>query len=508
MSDFELQNLVHALDKAEKIKFKEYCEEGTHYAKLFDDLNESPCSAEQDFKEKYADRDYQKRYSYNKGYLLNTLLDAMRSQRLRGGMEKPIHLQVAEWLEDAEFLHEKMLYELSRKRLQKAEKEAQKFELHEDLLKILRFKGRLVMAAQEKGYQDEAKQIYQDLRRLAEVIQNKYEFLELRNLLFILVRSSKNLRARERKREMQMLVQNEMLKDVSNALSFDARINYYFCHTLAAQMSPNPEDSFHPQKAAHQLWLKHSHFQKSRPTDFRNSLNNYLSICCSVHYFDDFVEAVRLLEAGPFRSMDEEAEVMQIALYVRMQYFMAWCKWEDAEEIEREFSRGLEIFGNKLIPSRTMAFYMSFAHRNLITGDLKKAIRWNERILDMGVLNVRKDIRLHAMLLSLILYYEAGQTSKLENRYRVAIRAFSKEELSLEFEKTMLELLRKLPSFKDKLQLETSFQKVNRILHDLQSIPKEKNVMGFDMVRLWLSSKLNSVPLRDVFESEFECNRS
>lgn len=503
MADFELQKLIHALDKSEKIRFKGNCDEGAHYTALFDDLNDCPSCTEKEFKEKFQQQGYMKRYSYNKGYLFNVLLRAMRSQRQRGGMDKPIAFQVADWIEDADFLHEKMFHDLCWKRLQKAEKEAEKFELFEDLLKIKRFQVRMIIAAQRKNYHEDAKTGLKKLREYADSIKNKYDYHELRNQLFLLARTAPESRSVHYQNEISQMINHPLLLDARHACSFEAKLSFHFCKALIAQLKGDLHSNHYHHKKTYDLWLQFPQFQKEFPTQFRNTLNNFLLVGCAIHSFEHFTQAITLLEKGPFRSADEAAEAKQNGLYIRLQYFIGNCRWQDAIEVERDFKHGLEDFVNRMIPSRTMAFYMSFSRLNFITGELAKGIRWTERVLNIGIDQVRLDIRRHALLTSMIMYYEVGELSKLENRYRVVVRAFAKEKLALEFEREVLKLLYSLPRIPDKQNLHQKLHGLYDRMVILETNPKEKKALGFSFVFNWLESKIKGISMQEVLELKF-----
>lgn len=496
MPNFELQNLIHALDKGEKIRFKEFGDEDAHYCKLYDALNEATLSTEPDFKSLFQDRDFMRKYSYNKGYLLNTLMDAMRSQRQRGGMDKLPHHQVADVLQDAEFLHEKTFVDLCWKRLEKAEKIARKHELHEELIKILRFKLKILIANQERHYPEISQAVSLEVVTLAKIILNKSHFQALKNSLLVLVRVAPEARDADQKIQLASLLDDDLLSEVGQALSFDARLNFHFCHILNGQIRKDQPAMLAHSQDVYQLWQDFPQFQVSRPTDFKNALNNYLIICCAADHYEDFAAAVTQLEAEPFRSLEQKAEVKQISLYVRLHYFMRKYLWEDAVEIEEDFELNLASFVHKLNPARELAFYISFARLNHIMGNLDKAILWNERIVVLRGDHVRRDICRHALLYSLVLFYETGDIDKLENRYRVVMRSLDKEELVLEYERLVVALLKRLPNIPSLPELVGELSLFLPELERLSSHPQEAKAQGFEFLKNWASSKVEGLDLK------------
>lgn len=502
MVDFDLQNLVHALSPSEMARVRDFLKKNSHAARMLDDLREAPpCRKEEFLKEANArKREYVPNFPFNKGYLIGRILDAVRSQRQRGGTDKSIHLQVPEQIADAEFLHDKMLYDLCLKRLDKALKTARKYELHEDWAKIIRFKARLLNARQSKGHAEQVGKLYTELRDLGQKIENKYAMLELRSRLFARVRGLPQLRTSAETEAVREIMNDPLLRNVETCLSFDAKLNFHFAHALYYQLDFDLEAAHQHHLEVYRLWKKHPHFKKSRGTDFRNTVNNYLSLCNSVRKFDDFVEALTAMERGPFHSIDEEAEVRQNALFIRMQHFIARGKWDDAAAIEDAFKAGLDFFGHKLIPSRTMAFYMSFARLNLIQGDLKKAMRWNQRILAMDNPTIRQDLRLNALLFSMILYYEMGQTGALANRYRVVMRAFKKANLYGGYERLVNKFLHQLPGIADGQALLEAFSRLEAELLNLGSDPRERHAQGFHFTLRWLGAKVTDRSMKEIGE--------
>jgi|GEM_PF-5255879 len=502
MPNFELLNLIHALDKGEKIRFKEFGDEEAHYCKLYDALNDSPPCSEAEFKNSCSGMDFMERYSYNKGYLFNTLMDAMRSQRQRGGMDKLVHHQVADLLQDAEFLHDKTFVSLCVKRLDKAEKLARKYELHEDLLKILRFQLRLLIASQSKGYQERTLILNQEMVQLASIINNKSHFQAFKNSLLVLVRVAPEARDADHQAQVRAIVQHDLLSEIDNATSFDARLNYHFCHALIGQTVSDRGAMLDAFIQVYQLWQDFPHFQVSRPTDFKNALNNYLIICCDSNYYEHFAAAVTQLQAPPFRSLDQKAEVKQNALYVLLHYYIRQCRWSDARAIEIEFDQYLPSFTHKLNPSRKLAFYISFARFNHIDGNLDRAIAWTEKIVDLREAHVRRDIWRHALLYSLILFHETGRIGELENRYRVVMRSLKKEELVLEYERQMVALLKRLPGIPSKAELKAELKQMLPELERLAAVPQEAKAQGFEFIRDWVASQVEGGELKTFLEKK------
>ncbi|HHG84533.1 MAG TPA: hypothetical protein ENJ82_07280 [Bacteroidetes bacterium] len=151
-----------------------------------------------------------------------------------------------------------------------------------------------------------------------------------------------------------------------------------------------------------------------------------------------------------------------------------------------------------------MAFFMSFARLNLIQGNLDKAIYWNNRVLKVGNAKVRKDIHRHAQLVSMILYYETWEVGKLENRYRAVVRSFSKEELTLEYERIVLEMLNGLPRLTTKAEVQKNFKELLERMQALEANPGERKAQGFNFIKSWLEAKVSKQELRVIFEAQLE----
>lgn len=504
MSDFDLQCLVHALDKAEKSHFKKICGDVSQYVELFDDLNDAPPMGEEEFKKVQQGKAYMDRFSYNKGYLREAIHAAMRSQRKRKGQEKAIQLQVVEWLEDAAYLHKKLLPTHCWKRLGKAEKSARSSELHEELLRTLRFKGRLVVAEQEKGYADQARAIYAECLQLTEIIQNKFAYLNLKNQLFLFNRTTPEVRTSEQQAEIQALRHHPLLSDIAQANSLDAKLNFHFCHALLHQFDKDLQGAFRHHREMFFVWKAKPHFQKARPNGFRNALNNFLLLCCAVNEYDDFVEAVTLMEKEPFSSTGEKWEVKSNGHYVRLQYFITLGKWKDAAAIEQDCEDKWEHMRPKMIPSREMAFYMSFVRLNMVLDRWKVADVWAQKVLDMRSKEVREDIRRHALIFSMVINFELGKIDELENRYRAIDREFKKKQQQLQFEQEVVKLLRAWPGIADQKDAEQSMRDFLARLDELQTLPGERNALGFDFLLYWLEAKVKGQTLMQALEKHRE----
>ncbi|HHG84332.1 MAG TPA: hypothetical protein ENJ82_06240 [Bacteroidetes bacterium] len=367
-------------------------------------------------------------------------------------------------------------------------------------MKILRIKGRVLIADQHPNYLDETEKNSDEITRTIFIIQNKYALLSLRNQLFLRVRENSKIRQEGQLHDLAEVMKAPLLQNIQQALSFDACLNFHFSHALFHQTKWELKQALYHHEQIYLKWKSNPQFQKYRATDYRNSLNNYLGLCNAEHQFEHFAEALIALEKPPFQSKDEEAEARQNGLFVRLQHWITKCKWEDAIKVEDTFQKEQTLIGKKLTTSRRMAFSMSFSWLCLIVGDLEGAIKWNEDLLALGTQAVRIDLRRYALLFALIIHFELGNVDQLDNRYRAALRAYKKDELELQYEKMVLKFLLKLQKVPVGEMLQSLLLELRGNLSGLLNLPEERNALGFEFTMQWVASKVEKCSLKCILE--------
>ncbi len=501
MVDFYLLELVRSLEPSEIRQVYQYAgqakrpskrkggdETPSLYLQLFGALTNFSPHSEDEFKQQVKDEEFMVNYAFNKSYLQQMILDAMRSFRRRGSKDKPAVVRAREMLEDALFLRKKLQFKLAWKMLKKAKKVAEEIELHESLLEILRTERRFLMEGQQlKDWVLLGKRLA-EMREVAETVAMKYEMLEQRDLLFSQSRKSARPRGQESIDFLTQFKQHPLIKSIPRTSCFDIRINHHLCRALIHQLEGNINASWRHHLVIFRLWQGKPLLREERSLDFIAAVNNFLSLSLATENLTHFPEAIKLLQEGPFPSPLEKSEALQGELYNRLQYALLLSDWEAGEEVIRKFHRHKKIIAAMALPSRITAFYHSFVNIYFLQGKYKLAAKWNNRLLETATSGVRQDLILSARLVQVVISYQLGDVEGLDNHLRQLDYHLEKVNGKRRFEHLLLEFLEQMKKRQGLSDAEHAFQHLHASMEDLKNDPDEHRATGLDLVLHWLRS--------------------
>jgi hypothetical protein len=150
----------------------------------------------------------------------------------------------------------------------------------------------------------------------------------------------------------------------------------------------------------------------------------------------------------------------------------------------------MKQYSSKMNDARKLSFYYNLAILYFLTEKYGTAQGWVEKILDEKSKH-RKDIQHFAKVLNTLLWYELEGDSKRidihESAFRSAYRKLQNEQRLFEFEKVLLNHLRKLSG---ELDTASVFKSLQEQLLVISQNPKEKHALGLEEVMLWVGGKI------------------
>jgi hypothetical protein len=468
------------------------------YQALFKALNELKEFEEKDFLASSVGRKFANNFSVRKNELYEKILQSIRVQRKNAGAAKAIEIQLREQLEDVLFLREKKLFDQCDRRLTRAKKSAHDHQLHEILLEILRIERSILLKTQAAGYSQELVRIHEEIEKITEIIKNKTKMLYLYDRYFLEVRQHRNLRGQVNYTLLDQLSQTPDLSDVSNCLSFEAESNFYFCHAIHNHLRGNPQGAWDFARTLYLRWQEQKGIQKVKAVEYRNVLQNYLSLCNSASLYDDFEIALKQLLAGPFFSDEEQASAIDNACHVSMQRCLNLCDWEGAKKSIQTFKEKLSQISDRLIPSRIMVHYLSFSRLFIVLEDWKSATNWAKKVIAEEQGEESFALVLQARMQEIIALFEIHNVDDLPNKCRAALRAIKKASDDRLTETFVIQAINRLTGNTNSEEVRDAFAAVLETVRNDQS---EKFNQG-EFVLTWLKAKAKGMRLRDYLEAQ------
>lgn len=495
-----LFRLIKTLKPTEKQAFTRHAMrksgECPRYLQLFQVLNTLKAYDEDAFLASKKGAPFAQNYAVQKIELFEKLLLVLRMQRQSGGNEKPIEFRVREYMEDARLLREKKLGDLAEKRLGLAMEEAERYQLHEVQLELLRAQRANVMRHVGLNDYSALDALHNQIRQIAEIIQNKARMLQLLDPLFLQAKHQAALSGHLNHALIESIMAAEELKDVTRCLSFEAEQNYHFCHAIFHQLNERPHEAWIHARAIYLAWQEAPSMQSIKGAEYRNVVNNYLGYCINAYRFVDFEKALATIVKGPFRSELEQVIASHSALAMELQKHFSLCAWDMADDVMKRYRQQLSRFSEHLSPSRMMLFYLSFSRLKLIQGMWPEAARWAKKVIDEGDGKSQLGMVFQARLQELIALYEQGDIDLLNRRYRSALRSFQKAAFAGEFEHKVLETIQRLPGLADRQDQRQIFESLQKTLSEASPDLQDAT----SLTSAWVQSHLRKVPISHVLQ--------
>lgn len=466
------------------------------YQKLFHAISQSNDFDEKAFLESKSGIAFRNKMPRKKNELYEKLLQNVRGWRQVKGKSKRIEVQLREQIEDILFLREKKLFEQSTRRLERAKKRAEDYNLHEILIEILRLERTIIFRVQAPGYEEEIEKIHQKIKHTSEIITNKGIMLNFYDSYFIQMRRFRKLQGVVDTKELSKLINSPELKEVSRCLSFEAESNFYFCHCIHHFLIGNTQKAWEYSRTLYLRWQEKHEVQKVKAVEYRNVLQNYLAFCNNAARYEEFDIALKKMLEGPFYSEDEHASAIDNGLVAEMQRCLILCEWEQGKKIITKFKNHLEFISERLIPSRIMLHYMNFATLFIVLKDWKNAYKWAKKVENVAEGDDPKLLIIQARLFMLISIYEEPSLDNFDNQIRSTKRLFKKFEIDQGSEAQFATEL--FAAYKENSQA----KKRNRFSKLLKTENQRKQGSNTEIILKWLLSKAENKPLRTILEEE------
>jgi hypothetical protein len=497
-----LYRLIKALQPTEKQAFTRYATrkggEAPLYLRLFQALNSLKTYEEDQFLSSKKGQAFALNYAVQKVELYEKILQVLRVQRQSGGKEKPIEFRVREYLEDARLLREKKLVDLAEKRLAQAKEDAERYQLHEVQLELLRAQRGGVMRQLGQDDYTPLEALHAEIAQIAAIIQNKARMLQLLDPMFLQAKYQAALSGRVNHALLDTIMEAPELKNVALCLSFEANQNYHFCHAIYHQLNQRPQQAWIHARAIFLAYKEAPSLQLVKGAEYRNAVNNYLGYCVNAYRFDDFEEALKAICKGPFRSVSEEVTTVHSALAMELQKHFSLCDWAAAELVMKRYKENLNVFSEHLSSSRMMLFYLSFSRLKLVQGKWPDAARWAKKVVDEGDGDPKLGMVFQARLQELIALYEQGNMDLLTKRYRSAMYAFTRADFVGEFERNVLATIHRLPDLKTPADIRKTFESLHETLSSAAQVAQDV----VSIASVWVQSHLRSIKIAQVLEEQ------
>lgn len=495
----KLHTLIHSMDKSEKRYFQLSSNlsgksENKKYLKIFSLLQSMKEYDEKKFIALTKAKGISiKNLGSDKAYLYYQILKSLR--KINSGNK--VKTEVREWLDISDVLFSKGLYDQSLSACNKAKKLAERHTIISILPDVLLTERKILFFLNKKI---DNKENYNVIKQSADEIHDFAHSDYLYRKALSILQEVGRIRLEKEASSYDELLSSPFFS--ADYLGTHARIRKN--QTLAVVHFSKGETKKEYERMKDNLDIMDAH------PDFKNEhIYEYIIFFSHVLRLTKFVnyENYEKLLADFFQLGEQLAPNKQKA---KAQVYSLGYSTETVRLLEEGlYDKGVLLipkiqqlkrkYGHLIPSSVYMTFEYKFAYFHFGTGNLTKALKHINHIINNYTESDRKDVFRYAKVFSLVIHYELGNYSLISYNIR-SLHSFLKKRQLLYFsENATIQCLKKLPRAKSKEDArEILTQTKEQILSRLNENERVRHFLEFFDIITWIDSKLENKTFMEV----------
>ncbi len=492
----QLHELIKSLTSAEKRYFKLFSErhptkEKKSYIKLFAEVDKQSEYNEAVLLEKFPDSAFTRHFSIAKNRLYHQLLRSLDSFHASNSIEPELY----QYLHYSNILFDKTLYGQCERILNTALKIAQKHEYWAIVLQIAKRKKRL---AETDNYQTDPENSIADIHALEQQALTK---LALESQLWL----SKsvifeNLFRKGQARQPEHLITMQREIDKAKALLNNDNKSLEALYLLGQAESAFSFASGNYNATAKiliellELLEAQMDLVKHEPGMYISVLTNLVYVSAKLNRFDEantyLTKAHKLPEAMISRMNDDlELRIFNSTYSIELAICNLTGNIQRGMKLLDELGPKLKRWELMLSVVRRAGFYHSMCTLYFIAGDTKKALYWNNELLNSISIEKSEDLYCFAEMLHLIIHFELGNHEVIPYGLKSLKRYLETRERRYKFEELFTDLFRKLSKIQHQSAIRELMTDFSEKVMILEKDPYEKHVLEYFDFQAWAESK-------------------
>lgn len=490
-----LYQLIHALSSAEKKYIRKYAqpkanEDTPNYLKLFDALQDLQTFSDKNEKELLQTVTISENLAEVKKYLYNFILKCLRNFHA----EKNVRIKLQEYRTNIHLLLEKGLWQHALKYILKARKLSKEAGFGMDELTFLLLERRII-----QQYPDKVSNILIQLQEASETratqLVKEIGLLRIYENVFQAMRSgdqAKILLARLPE-EVDAIIGADHAGYLNHA-SFDAKIQYYYIfstffrnekkYIIANEYLKNTLDLFQ----SNAIYLKETEHQER----YIRVLNNYFNNCYYANTLDEhFADIIEKIRVFPETTHQLKAEKFQNEYYIKVLYYIKKKNYKKVIDIAPIVEEGLQAYRANILINRRLTLEYSLLVAYFLNKDYDKAWEGFNAIINDKNYDSRKEIRLLAETLRLVIFFEKQEYRLLRSFAHAYIDNYGDRNDAVEVE--LIKCLYQIANvMEEKTMVEEAIPAM--IKTELTALhARTQHLPQHEEIEIWLQEKLDSL---------------
>ena len=440
--------------------------------------------------------------SNSKAHLYTLILQSLANYNPDDDSE----IKIRDYLNYANILYNKSLYEQCWKILQKGKQIAENNDKILLKYELLEFEKKVLTKHITFDIENDAFEIIEESEKLVKTIRSTRNFqnLSLKLYTFYLqigfIRDSKDFEQANR------LLYSSLPAFKEEELSFNEKMFLYQSFTGYYLFIQDPARAYEYAKKWINLFEENPNLLKPKIEYYIKALNYYVSAQYRLFKYNEYVETTNkfdLIKSIPNIKLTYNQELLIFkysSIHIINHYFMLG-NFTEGTKIIPEIANELEFYENKLDTNNTTLFYYKFACMYFGDENYNKTIFWLNKIINAKDVNIRSDIQGFARILNLISHWELSNSDFVDYYIRSTYRFLKKKQDFHLFQKFILDFIRKLNNSTPD-NITNAFQELYDNLKPLRGNPYEKRAFAYFDILSWLESKFQKKSNQEIIQEK------
>jgi len=488
----DLFQLIKSLSKNEKryFKLRASVQQGEkNYLKLFDAIAAQEEYDEPAIIELFRGEKLVRQFNVAKHYLYRQILRALRVYHT---LDSDLH----EMVSTIGLLARKGLTKQAIKTAEKAIELATEQEDFALLLEAIAWRGRITSEGTESY--DAIDQYRRRKLRVLDQMRNLTEYESLLDTVALAFRDGPP-RTPDALDAMAHCMQHPLMASEERALSRKARILYRWCQSSYHYGMGSYRASLEHLDGMIELFTECPVFIHNHPVKFVIILNDRLLLASHLDDEKEFEASVgqlratadMLLESRIIKGFPLQSQIFQSLYLNLLAHFVGSGEFHRCMEITEAIEEGLRRYEEYIGPDTRIKFLSNLAQVWFGLGDLRRALEYNNMVLQEPDPMRGRGTWHAARLVDLIIHYELGHHELLEHRVRAAGRYFRSRGEEHQVETALLECFRRLVRASGRQEELASLTRLRDRLTPLLHDPLERNAFTYFHYLPWIESRID-----------------
>lgn len=497
----ELFKLIKSLSKSEKRFFKlsSSLQSGEkNYIKIFDYIEKQAFYDEEALKEHFRNERFIAHLPSEKNHLYKLIL---KSLRMFYG-EQSLNSILQQEIKNVEILYQKALFDECSKIIKKTKKIAEVNEKFFFWIELLNWEKRLIEEAFEEGdFTHDLDQLISEEEQVIAKLRNYAEYYVLYSKINYVFRSGGFTRNDKEKTIVDNIADNHLIKGKNTAVSNRATFICYYIKGLCAATNRDYANAKHFFKHVITIIDKHPKLKSDLAKHYL--LSHAHLIHCHIDS-NDFEIAQELIDGLPnnlnnpgFQSMDVQVRVFSIQSNYQMMLFNNQGMFKRTLEYIDKSKEQFDFFADKLSKEHRIIHIYHKAYAHFGCGEFKSAMKVLNELINDNETMLRQDYYSFARVLNMFIHFELDNQSLLSYHINSTKRYLSKSDRNYVIESFLLESIQKLNRCESKKERSELLISMQSEFQNMMQNQREKVILDYFDLGLWLKSKINGSNMCD-----------